>query len=124
MALRNAITAIEWPEDELKGIATLRGPFFAFNDEVLLAFRQQINGQWPSHSSAPEPGASYRPVQHLSRRSSRSPTRWNCLRPPACGPQTAAPLQRPSRRYYKPCGRMPGSHSGRMASKRSRTANG
>jgi ATP-dependent exoDNAse (exonuclease V) beta subunit len=44
MALRNAITAIEWPDDELKVFATLRGPFFAFSDEALLAFRQQING--------------------------------------------------------------------------------
>jgi ATP-dependent exoDNAse (exonuclease V) beta subunit len=44
MALRNAITAIEWPDDELKVFATLRGPFFALSDEALLAFRQQING--------------------------------------------------------------------------------
>jgi ATP-dependent helicase/nuclease subunit A len=43
MALRNAITAIEWPDDELKVFATLRGPFFALSDEALLAFRQQIN---------------------------------------------------------------------------------
>jgi ATP-dependent helicase/nuclease subunit A len=44
MALRNAITAIEWPDDELKVFATLRGPFFTLSDEALLAFRQQING--------------------------------------------------------------------------------
>jgi ATP-dependent helicase/nuclease subunit A len=43
MALRNAITAIEWPDDELKVFATLRGPFFAVSDEALLAFRQQVN---------------------------------------------------------------------------------
>jgi ATP-dependent helicase/nuclease subunit A len=43
MALRNAITSIEWPDDELKVFATLRGPFFALSDEALLAFRQQIN---------------------------------------------------------------------------------
>jgi ATP-dependent helicase/nuclease subunit A len=43
LALRNAITAIEWPDDELKVFATLRGPFFALSDEALLAFRQQIN---------------------------------------------------------------------------------
>jgi ATP-dependent exoDNAse (exonuclease V) beta subunit len=43
IALRNAITAIEWPDDELKVFATLRGPFFALSDEVLLAFRQYID---------------------------------------------------------------------------------
>src|SRR6266404_286668 len=44
IALRNAITAIEWPDDELKVFATLRGPFFALGDEALLAFRQYVDG--------------------------------------------------------------------------------
>jgi ATP-dependent exoDNAse (exonuclease V) beta subunit len=44
VALRNALTAIEWPDDELKVFATLRGPFFAIGDEALLVFRQQIGG--------------------------------------------------------------------------------
>lgn len=43
IALRNALTAIEWPDDELRVFATLRGPFFAFRDEALLAFRQVID---------------------------------------------------------------------------------
>ena len=43
IALRNALTAIEWPDDELSVFATLRGPFFALNDEQLLAFRQSID---------------------------------------------------------------------------------
>jgi ATP-dependent exoDNAse (exonuclease V) beta subunit len=42
VALLNALTAIEWPDDELKVFATLRGPFFALGDEVLLAFRQYV----------------------------------------------------------------------------------
>jgi ATP-dependent helicase/nuclease subunit A len=42
IALRNALTAIEWPDDELKVFATLRGPFFAIGDEALLVFRQQV----------------------------------------------------------------------------------
>ena len=42
IALRNALTAIEWPDDELKVFATLRGPFFAVGDEALLVFRQRI----------------------------------------------------------------------------------
>ncbi len=43
MALRNAVSAIEWPEDELKVFATLRGPFFALSDEALLLFRLQTD---------------------------------------------------------------------------------
>ncbi len=39
MAIRNALTAIEWPDDELSIFATLRGPFFAIADDALLAFR-------------------------------------------------------------------------------------
>ena len=38
-AMRNALTAIEWPDDEYSVYATLRGPFFAFHDEDLVAFR-------------------------------------------------------------------------------------
>src|SRR5262249_57090226 len=45
VALRNALTAIEWPDDELKVFATLRGPFFALSDEALLIFRQDTGGQ-------------------------------------------------------------------------------
>ena len=44
IALRNALTAIEWPDDELRVFATLRGPFFALGDEALLAFRQYADG--------------------------------------------------------------------------------
>jgi ATP-dependent exoDNAse (exonuclease V) beta subunit len=42
IALRNALTAIEWPDDELRVFATVRGPFFALGDEALLAFRQHV----------------------------------------------------------------------------------
>ncbi len=42
IALRNALVAIEWPDDELRVFATLRGPFFALGDEALLAYRQFI----------------------------------------------------------------------------------
>jgi ATP-dependent exoDNAse (exonuclease V) beta subunit len=35
-ALRAALTAIEWPDDELSVFATLRGPFVAIGDEELL----------------------------------------------------------------------------------------
>ncbi len=39
LAVRNALVAIEWPEDELCVYATLRGPFFALPDDLLLAYR-------------------------------------------------------------------------------------
>jgi ATP-dependent helicase/nuclease subunit A len=42
IALHNALTAIEWPDDELSVFATLRGPFFALSDEALLLFRQYV----------------------------------------------------------------------------------
>ena len=42
IALRNALGTIEWPDDELSVFATLRGPFFALNDEALLLFRQEV----------------------------------------------------------------------------------
>ena len=38
-AIRNALTAVEWPDDELAVFATLRGPLFALTDAQLLAYR-------------------------------------------------------------------------------------
>ena len=35
-AIRAALAAVEWPDDELSVFATLRGPFFAISDEELL----------------------------------------------------------------------------------------
>src|SRR4029079_3702038 len=43
IALRNALNAIEWPDDELRVFATLKGPFFAFRDDALLTFRQYVD---------------------------------------------------------------------------------
>lgn len=43
-ALRNALSAIEWPDDSLRVYATLKGPLFAFGDDLLLSFRHQTNG--------------------------------------------------------------------------------
>jgi ATP-dependent exoDNAse (exonuclease V) beta subunit len=37
-AIRTALVAIEWPEDELSVFATLRGPLFAIGDEELLEY--------------------------------------------------------------------------------------
>jgi ATP-dependent exoDNAse (exonuclease V) beta subunit len=46
-ALRNALLAIERPEDELMVFATLRGPFFALPDATLLAFRERYRTLHP-----------------------------------------------------------------------------
>ncbi len=41
MALRTALFAIDRPDDEYSVYATLRGPFFAFTDEQLFAFKHE-----------------------------------------------------------------------------------
>ncbi|MFT5432553.1 MAG: ATP-dependent helicase/nuclease subunit A, partial [Myxococcota bacterium] len=38
LAVRNALTAIEWPTDQLSVFATLRGPLFAVGDDALMAY--------------------------------------------------------------------------------------
>ncbi len=38
-SLRTALTAIEWPDDELAVYGTLRGPLFAVGDEALFEYR-------------------------------------------------------------------------------------
>jgi ATP-dependent exoDNAse (exonuclease V) beta subunit len=47
LALRNALAAIEWPDDELRVFATLRGPLFANADDALLAWRQRVGSLHP-----------------------------------------------------------------------------
>ena len=47
VAVRNALAAIEWPDDALSVYATLRGPLFAFHDEDLLAFRHKFGALVP-----------------------------------------------------------------------------
>jgi ATP-dependent helicase/nuclease subunit A len=41
-ALRTALTAIEYPDDQLSVYATLRGSFFALTDESLFTYRHQF----------------------------------------------------------------------------------
>ena len=57
-AIRNALAAIERPEDELAVFATLHGPFFALGDGALLAFRERYRSLHPFFrvpDDAPEP---------------------------------------------------------------------
>ncbi len=46
-ALRAALAAIEWPDDELSVFATLRGPLFAIDDESLFAYRHRFRRLHP-----------------------------------------------------------------------------
>jgi len=46
-ALRAALAAIEWPDDELSVYATLHGSLFAISDEVLLEYRAQFGRLHP-----------------------------------------------------------------------------
>ena len=39
-SLRTALTAVEWPDDELSVYGTLKGPLFAIGDEKLIEYRQ------------------------------------------------------------------------------------
>jgi ATP-dependent exoDNAse (exonuclease V) beta subunit len=49
IALRNALAAIEWPDDELRVYATLRGPLFALTDDALFAYRQTVSADDELH---------------------------------------------------------------------------
>ncbi|MGH0029015.1 MAG: UvrD-helicase domain-containing protein [Myxococcota bacterium] len=52
LAIRNALAAVEWPDDELRVFATLRGPLFALGDDALLAFK---HGRRTLHPLQPLP---------------------------------------------------------------------
>ncbi len=45
--LRAALTAIEWPDDELSVFATLKGDLFAIPDDLLLRFRHESGSLHP-----------------------------------------------------------------------------
>jgi ATP-dependent exoDNAse (exonuclease V) beta subunit len=47
--LRTALTAIEWPDDELSVFATLKGSLFAIPDELLLRYRHLHGRLHPFH---------------------------------------------------------------------------
>ncbi len=49
VALKNALAAIEWPDDELSVFATLRGPLFAIADDALLLYRTRHRALRPTH---------------------------------------------------------------------------
>lgn len=80
--VRAALTAIEWPDDELSVFATLKGGLFAIPDDVLFRFRSQIGSLHPFRRLDPEwlEDAEIRPVAEalallarLHRRRNRVP---------------------------------------------------
>ena len=62
IALRNALTAVEWPGDDLSVYATLRGPFFALSDDWLLAWRAAAG---TLHPLAPRPQGGDEPLREV-----------------------------------------------------------
>lgn len=56
VAIRTALAAIEWPEDELSVYGTLRGPFFSFSDAELFAYRltHKLHPFAPRAENSPE----------------------------------------------------------------------
>jgi ATP-dependent exoDNAse (exonuclease V) beta subunit len=61
--LRTALTAIEWPLDELSVFATLRGPLFAIDDSMLLRYRHAYNGFQPFAAEKADVEESFAPVK-------------------------------------------------------------
>lgn len=79
-ALRNALGAIERPDDELLVVATLKGPLFALPDAALLAFRESIGSLHPfrlvpedADASVREVGDALRILRDLHRGRNRRP---------------------------------------------------
>jgi len=54
LAMRNALAAIEWPDDELRVFATLRSPLFGLGDDALLAYRDALGSPHPLRRADPE----------------------------------------------------------------------
>jgi ATP-dependent helicase/nuclease subunit A len=52
--LRAALTAVEWPEDELNVYATLKGSLFAITDETLFLYRHHHGRLNPFHKESSE----------------------------------------------------------------------
>jgi len=66
MALMAVLNAIEFPDDTLHVYATLRGPFVAFNDDALLAFKIKVGHLSPLRTVAVDGlGESEREIAHV-----------------------------------------------------------
>jgi ATP-dependent helicase/nuclease subunit A len=61
--LRTALSAIEWPEDELSVFATIRGSLFAVQDGTLLKYRDQLGGLHPFRELPPDLDEEFAPIR-------------------------------------------------------------
>ncbi len=60
--LRAALTAVEWPDDELSVFATLKGSLFAIEDALLLRYRIEIGKLHPFADRSNEIGSEFLPI--------------------------------------------------------------
>jgi len=60
--LRVALTAIEWPEDELSLFATLKGSLFAIPDNLLLRFHHEIGRMHPFRAIPENLAPEFQPI--------------------------------------------------------------
>jgi ATP-dependent exoDNAse (exonuclease V) beta subunit len=60
--IRTALTAVEWPDDELSVFATLRGSLFAIGDGDLLEYRHHFRRLHPFRIPEDEPSENLRPI--------------------------------------------------------------
>ena len=60
--MRTALTAVEWPEDELSLFATLKGSLFAIPDEILLRYRHEAGRLHPFRPGPENPPQEYKQV--------------------------------------------------------------
>jgi ATP-dependent helicase/nuclease subunit A len=60
--LRAALTAIEWPDDELSVFATLKGSLFAIADNLLLRFHHEIGRLHPFRALSENPPEDFTPI--------------------------------------------------------------
>jgi ATP-dependent helicase/nuclease subunit A len=81
--LRAALSAIEWPEDELAVFATLKGSLFAIPDGALLRFRHENGSLHPFRKLPGELDPAFQPIAealdllaNLHRGRNRRPIAW------------------------------------------------
>ena len=60
--LRAALTAIEWPDDELSVFATLKGSLFAIPDNLLLRFHHEIGRLHPFRALPDDLAQEFQPI--------------------------------------------------------------
>jgi ATP-dependent exoDNAse (exonuclease V) beta subunit len=65
--LRAALTAIEWPEDELSVFATLKGSLFAIPDDLLLRFHHEVGRLHPFRTLPADIAPEFQPIAEAFR---------------------------------------------------------